>query len=111
MTEIPPKAETQFDNSELSAAIVQTFNLLGRCSPHSEELKRTLVHYYGLLAERDARLSKREGRFITTSELKAMAEMERWKAEHGPIGAKDGFLARAELIEQLVDELEREKGG
>ena len=45
------------DNSELSFAIVQTFNLVGRCSPHSDEMKRTQAHYDRLLTEREARLS------------------------------------------------------
>jgi hypothetical protein len=52
------------DNEELSHAIVQTFNLLGRCSPHSDEMKRTQAHYDRLLTEREARLSndQNEGR-------------------------------------------------
>ena len=45
------------DNEELSHAIVQTFNLLGRCSPHSDEMKLTIAHYDRLLTEREARLS------------------------------------------------------
>ena len=46
----------RLDNSELSHAIVQTFSLLGRCTPYSEEMRRTQARYDKLLTEREARL-------------------------------------------------------
>lgn len=45
---------------------------------------------------------------ITTDELRSIAGMERWKAEHGTDGAKAGFIARAEVIEQLIAEIDSE---
>ena len=45
------------DNQELSHAIVQTFNLLGRCTPNGPEQTRLREHWWALLSERERRLS------------------------------------------------------
>ena len=45
------------DNRELSDAIVQTFSMLGKCTPNGPEQKRLREHWWELLAERERRLS------------------------------------------------------
>jgi hypothetical protein len=45
------------DNSELSAAILQTFDIINRSSPNGPEITRAREHWIALLAERERRLS------------------------------------------------------
>ena len=45
------------DNRELSDAILQTFSLLGKCTPNGPEQKRLREHWWSLLSERERRLS------------------------------------------------------
>jgi hypothetical protein len=45
------------DNRELSDAIVQTFSLLGKCTPSGPEQGRLREHWRALLFERERRLS------------------------------------------------------
>jgi hypothetical protein len=45
------------DNSELSAAILQTFDIINRSSPTGPEITRAREHWNALLAERERRLS------------------------------------------------------
>lgn len=45
---------------------------------------------------------------ITFQRLREIAASERWKAENGPPESAAGFIARAEVLEQLIKELEPE---
>jgi hypothetical protein len=45
------------DNSELSDAILQTFDIINRSSPQGPEITRAREHWWALLAERERRLS------------------------------------------------------
>jgi hypothetical protein len=53
----PVRSDSLLDNRELSDAIVQTFSLLGKCTPHGPEQTRLREHWWALLSERERRLS------------------------------------------------------
>ena len=46
--------------------------------------------------------------YITLSRLKEIAGSERYKASQDPLG-RDGFLERAQILEQLIRELEEQQ--
>ena len=49
--------QKQIVDVDLSGAIAQTFNLLGRCTPNGPEQKRVRIHFNLLLTERERRLA------------------------------------------------------
>jgi hypothetical protein len=48
-------------NAELSNAILQTFDIINRSSPHGPEITRAREHWLAFLAERERRLSNDSG--------------------------------------------------
>lgn len=43
---------------------------------------------------------------LTFAELRGIAMSERWKAKYSPPSAAAGYIARAQVIEQLIEECE-----
>ena len=63
------------DNSELSDAILQTFDIINRSSPNGPEITRAREHWYALLTERERRLSN--------VSLEPLARKETWTKKTG----------------------------